>query len=293
MFRVIFAVLAVPVCVAVLAVCSAAPSWAYEIKPKTAESAFAAKPIPDIVGLTTDTEGSKAGPIFEAYLKDLPDVKPQANQTKFGNTNITYVTSMSFNSLAADNKPAESLTAAFSSPASGNRAYYITRELGFAKDKQPSKAEMIERVTKKYGAPTVIGDGHLYYFYKGGKIVSVKAKYDANSALTALEAPLDPKAAIALNDANGRGSCVAVLKREQATDKTIGKMADDAKGANCDGIVDVVLSPGITPDRAGKSNFTLIDIKRIVSADKIDADAFAAEKSESVTKTPLGNAPKL
>jgi hypothetical protein len=283
MLRGIFSGLTGLVGVGALIICAATSGWTYDIKPKTADSAFSGKSAPDIVGLTSDTDGSKASPIFEAYLKDLPGVTPQANQIKFGNTGITYVTSMSFNSPAADKKPAESLMATFSSPASGNRAFYITRELGFAQDKQPSKAEMIERVTKKYGSPTVMGDGHIFYFYKGGRIVSVKAKYDSTSALAALEAPLDPKAAVALNDSNGRGSCVAILKREQAMDKTLAKMADEAAGANCDGIVDVVLSPGIAADRVGKADFTLIDLKRIVSAAKIDSDAFAAEKNESVT----------
>ncbi len=55
----------------------------------------------------------------------------------------------------------------------------------------------------------------------------------------------------------------------------------------------VEISPGITPDRVSKTDFTLIDFKQIVSAAKIDTDAFAAEKDEALNKTPLGNAPKL
>ena len=55
----------------------------------------------------------------------------------------------------------------------------------------------------------------------------------------------------------------------------------------------VEISPGITSDRVSKAEFTLIDFKQIVSAAKIDADAFAAEKNETLNKTPLGNAPKL
>lgn len=281
---------------AFFAVCSiAAPAagWAYEIKPKAPETAFAGKLQPDIVGLSSDTEGSKASSLFEAYLKDLPGVKPEAAQQKFGGTNVTYVTSMKFVSPATSNHAGESMTAVFSSPASANRAYYIGRILGFASDKQPLKSEMIERVTTKYGAPTAIGDGRMYYFYKAGKVMSVKQKYTPASSLEALNAPINPKIAVALNDANGRGSCVAVLKRAQASDKTLGKLADEAKAANCDGLVTVEISPGITPDRVAKAEFTLIDFKQIVSSAKIDTDAFAAEKNEALNKTPLGNAPKL
>ena len=281
------------VCVALFSVTAPASGWAYEIKPKSPETAFSGKLQPDIVGLSSNIEGSKASPIFESYLKDLPGVKPETAQQKFGGTNVTYVTSMKFTSPPTSDHPGESMIALFSSPASSNRAYYIARNLGFASGKQPSKAEIIERVTAKYGAPTAIGDGRMYYFYKGGKVMSVKQKYTPASALDALNAPINPKAAVALNDSNGRGSCVAVLKRAQATDKTLDKLAVEAKGANCDGVASVEISPGITPDRVSKAEFTLIDFKQIVSAAKIDADAFAAEKNEALNKTPLGNAPKL
>lgn len=270
-----------------------AAGWAYEIKPKAPETAFSAKLQPDIVGLSSNTEGSKASPLFETYLKDLPGVKPETAQQKFGGTNVTYVTAMKFALAPTSTHPGESMLAVFSSPASANRAYYISRVLGFSAEKQPSKAEMIERVTAKYGQPTAIGDGRMYYFYKAGKVMSVKQKYTPASALEALSSPINPKIAVALNDANGRGSCVATLKRAQASDKTLDKLAAEARGANCDGLMTVEISPGITPDRVSKTEFTLIDFKQIVSAAKIDSDAFAAEKNEALNKTPLGNAPKL
>lgn len=269
-------------------------SWAYDIKPKSPESAFSAKLQPDIVGLSSATAGSKAGSVFESYLKDLPGVKPEPTQQKFGSTNVTYVTSMKFTSPASGNQPGQSMTAFFSSPASVNRAYYISRTLGFANDKQITKADMIQQVMAKYGdKPTAIGDGRLYYFYKGGKIVSVKQKYTPASALDALDAPINPKAAVALNDADGRGSCVAMFKRAQALDKSLTKLVDEAKAANCDGLVTVELFGGVAPDRVGKAEFTLVDFKQIVSAAKIDADAFAAEKDASVNSASQGNAPKL
>jgi hypothetical protein len=133
----------------------------------------------------------------------------------------------------------------------------------------------------------------MYYFYKAGKVMSVKQKYTPASALEALNAPINPKIAVALNDANGRGSCVAELKRVQVLDKTLDKLVTEAKTANCDGLVTVEISQGITSDRVSKAEFTLIDFKQIISAAKIDEDAFAAEKNEALIKTPLGNAPKL
>ena len=127
------------------------------------------------------------------------------------------------------------LSSSFSSPASANRAYFIARNLTFAQDQQPSKSEMIKQVMDKYGAPTIVGDHHLYYIYRAGKIVSVGAKYKGTAALDAIDRPLDPRAAIKLDDANGHGSCVAGVKRSQAKEKTLNAMLDEAKGANCDG----------------------------------------------------------
>lgn len=279
--------------VAFLAVALPTAASAYEIKPKSPETAFSGKLQPDIVGLSTATEGSKAAPVFEAYLKDLPGVKQESTQQKFGRTNVTYVTSMKFVSPASKNHPGESMLAMFSSPASANRAYYVSRTLGFANDKQVTKSDMIQQVMAKYGdKPTAIGDSRLYYFYKGGKVVSVKQKYTPATALEALNAPINPKVAVALNDANGRGSCVAMFKHAQTSDKSMGKLLDDAKAANCDGLLTVELFPGTSQDRVGKAEFTLIDFKQIVSSSKIDADAFAAEKDASATTAP-GNAPKL
>lgn len=271
----------------------ASPALSYEIRPKTPDTAFSGKLQPDIIGLSSQIDGSKAGSILETYLKDHPGVRPQAIQQKFGNTNVTYATAMSFQQKASATQGEETLTAAFSTPASGNFAYYVVRDLGFTKDKQPTKSSMIERVIDKYGAPTLIGDGQIYYFYRAGKIMSVKQKYTTASALDALNGPINPKAAVALNDRNGRGSCIAALKHVQAmADKSVAYLLADAKAANCDGLLAVGLKPGASADKIAHATFTLVDFKRIVSAAKIDSEALAAEKA-SGNRTASDNAPKL
>lgn len=271
----------------------ASPALGYEIKPKTPDTAFSGKLQPDIIGLSSHVDGSKAGSILEAHLKDHPGVRPQAIQQKFGSTNVTYASTMSFQQKASATQGEETLTAAFSTPASGNFAYYIARDLGFSKDKQPTKTNMIERVIGKYGAPTVIGDGQIYYFYRAGKIMSVKQKYTPASALDALNGPVNPKAAVALNDRNGRGSCIAALKHVQAmTDKSLAHLLDDAKAANCDGLLAVGLKSGASADKVDQATFTLVDFKRVVSAAKIDSEALAAEKAGG-NRTASDNAPKL
>ena len=127
------------------------------------------------------------------------------------------------------------LSTSFSSPASANRAYFVARNLTFAQDQQPSKADMIKEIMGKYGIPTIVGDQHLYYIYRRGSIISVGAKYKEATALEAIGKPLDPKTAVKLNGDTIRGSCVAVVKRAQARAKELSAMLAEAKGANCEG----------------------------------------------------------
>jgi hypothetical protein len=267
-------------------------SLAYDIKPKTPESAFAAKLRPDILGISTDSTADSARASFESAFKGRLDTKTDIQQQKFGGTATSFVAALIFSFPAGPKQTGEVLSTSFSSPASANRAYFIARNLTFAPDQQPSKADMIKQVMDKYGAPTIVGDQHLYYIYRAGSIVSVGAKYKEATALEAIDRPLDPRTAIKLNDGNGRGSCVAVVKRSQAKEKSLSAMLDEAKGANCDGALSVQLTPGATPGQVGNAQFTLLDFKRMISAAAIDDNALVAEKNER-NPTPQGNAPKL
>jgi len=267
-------------------------SLAYDIKPKTPETAFAAKLRPDILGISTDSTADSARASFESAFKGRLDTKTDIQQQKFGGTATSYIAALIFSFPAGPKQTGEVLSSSFSSPASANRAYFVARNLTFAQDQQPSKADMIKQVMDKYGAPTIVGDQHLYYIYRAGAIVSVGAKYKEATALEAIDRPLDPRTAIKLNDGNGRGSCVAVVKRSQAKEKSLSAMLDEAKGANCDGALSVQLTPGTTPGQIGNAQFTLLDFKRMISAAAIDDNALVAEKNER-NPTPQGNAPKL
>ena len=267
-------------------------SLAYDIKPKTPESAFAAKLRPDILGISTDSTADSARASFESAFKGRLDAKTDIQQQKFGGTATSYTAALIFSFPAGPKQTGEVLSTSFTSPASANRAYFVARNLTFARDQQPSKADMIKQVMDKYGVPTIVGDQHLYYIYRAGSIVSVGAKYKEATALDAIDRPLDPRTAIKLNDGNGRGSCVAVVKRSQAKEKSLSAMLDEAKGANCDGALSVQLTPGATPGQVGNAQFTLLDFKRMISAAAIDDNALVAEKNER-NPTPQGNAPKL
>src|SRR5580658_6401214 len=153
-------------------------SLAYDIKPKPSESAFAAKMRSDILGISTDATAESAQAILEAAFKGRLDTKTDIRQQRFGNTTVSYVAALTFDFPAGPKQTGEVLSSSFSSPASANRAYFITRALTFAQDQQPSRTEMIKEVMDKYGAPTIVGDHHLYYIYRAGKTVSVGTKYN-------------------------------------------------------------------------------------------------------------------
>jgi len=267
-------------------------SPAYDIRRRDSEYTFTAKMRPDILGISTDSTAESARTIFEAAFKGRVDTKTDIQEQKFGSTAVSYIAALTFDFPSGPKQTGEVLSTSFSSPASANRAYFIARNLTFAPDQQPSKTEMIKQVMDKYGAPTIVGNQHLYYIYRAGRIVSVGTKYKEVAVLDAIDRPLDPRAAIKLDGANGHGSCVAAIKRSQAKEKTLSAMLDEAKAANCDGTLSVQLTPGAAADRIGNAQFTLLDFKRIVSAAAIDGDALAAESRER-NPMPQGNAPKL
>ena len=283
---------ALVVTLAVGAAALPATTQAYEIKPKTPETAFSGKLRPDILGISADSTADSARTMLETFFKGRTSATSDIQQQKFGNTAVSFISALNFSLPAATGQNGEVLTSSFSSPASGSRLYFLARNLTFAKEQQPAKADMVKDVMGKYGVPTIVGDQHLYYIYRGGSIVSVGTKYKEATAIDAIDKPLDPKAALKLNGETIRGSCVAVVKRAQAKEKALAAMLVEAKGANCDGVLSVQLIPGAAPDRVGIAQFSLLDVKRVISAAAIDNEAMAAEQNER-NAVPKGSAPKL
>ena len=167
-----------------------AASLADDIKPKAPETAFSGKLRPDILGISTESNAQSARAIFDSLFKGRTDTKTDIQQQKFGGA--SYVAALNFSLPAGSKQNGEMLSTSFSSPASANRAYFVARNLTFAQDQQPSKADMIKEVMGKYGVPTIVGDQHLYYIYRKGSIMSVGGKYKEATALEAIDKPLDP-----------------------------------------------------------------------------------------------------
>ena len=269
-----------------------AVSLADDIKPKAPDTAFSGKLHPDILGISAESNAESARAVFDSLFKERTDTKTDIQQEKFGNRGVSYVAALNFSLPAGPRQNGEMLSTSFSSPASANRAYFVARSLTFAPDQQPSKADMIKEVMGKYGVPTIVGNQHLYYIYRKGRIISVGGKYKQATALEAIDKPLDLRAAVKLNGDTVRGSCVAIVKRAQAKAKDLNAMLAVAKGANCDGVLSVQLVPGTPANRVGVAHFTLVDVKRVISAASIDSSALAAELSERQSM-PNGSAPKL
>jgi hypothetical protein len=266
-----------------------ARSLADDIKPKAPETAFSGKLRPDILGISNESTAETARAVFDSLFKGHTDTKTDIQQQKIGGA--SYVAGLNFSLPAGPKQNGDMLSTSFSSPASANRAYLVARNLTFAPDQQPSKADMIKEVMGKYGVPTIVGDQHLYYIYRKGSIMSVGGKYKEASALEAIDKPLDPKAAVKLNGDTVRGSCVAVVKRAQTKAKDPSALVTDAKGANCDGVLSVQLVPGTPADRVGIAQFTLLDVKQLLSATAIDGAAHSAGPGDGTS--PRGSAPKL
>ena len=271
-----------------------AASLAAEIKPKTPDSAFAGKLRPDILGISADATADAARSVFEATFKGRTDSKTEIGQAKFGGASAGYTATLNFSVPLTAKQSGEALVAGFSSPASENRVFFVSRTLNFAEGQQPAKAEMIKQVMEKYGTPTIVGDQHLYYVYRGNSIVSVGGKFGKPAlALEAIDKPLDPRMALKLNadSGHGRGSCVAVVKRSiAAKEKSLAALVGDARSANCDGVVSVQFTPSTQTDRISIAQFVLLDVKRVLSASAIDEEALAAGNGDAL---PKGSAPKL
>lgn len=266
-----------------------ATALASDIKPKMPDTAFSGKIKPDILGLSLEDDAAKARGAIEAHFKDRQGVKPSIGQQTFASTRASYIHSLTFDQPVSAKDGGEIISMMFSTPASANRAFFVSRTLAFAPAAQPLKADLLKQVMDKYGAPTLIGGQHVYYFYRGGKIVSVKQKYKPETALEALDKPVAPKAALALNNSKGQGSCVAAVKHIGTLDKTLKGLLAEAKDANCEAALTVTIAPGASADRTGKAEFMMVDFKRIMSAAAIDDEASKLGQSNA----PAGNAPKL
>ena len=148
-----------------------------EIKPKTPETAILRKAAPGYSGhLHGIRRPTPHAPPLKRPSRDVATAKTDIQQQKFGGTAIGYIAALNFSVPAGPKQTGEMLSSNFSSPASANRGYFIARNLTFAQDQQPAKADMIKEIMGKYGTPTIVGDQHLYYIYRKGSIVSAGAQ---------------------------------------------------------------------------------------------------------------------
>jgi hypothetical protein len=131
---------------------------AAEIKPKTPDSAFAGKLRPDILGISADSTADSARSAFETALKGRADGKSEIGQAKFGAAATGYLATLNFSVPLNAKQSGEALVASFSSPASENRVYFVSRTLNFAEAEQPTRTDMVKQVMDKYGTPTIVGD---------------------------------------------------------------------------------------------------------------------------------------
>src|SRR5882757_1076236 len=103
---------ALVVMLSVFSVLLPAMSEAYDIKPKTPNSAFAGKSRPDILGISADTTADAARAIFESSFKGRSDANTDIQRQKFGGTSVSYTATLNFG-VPAGAKTGEVLVANF------------------------------------------------------------------------------------------------------------------------------------------------------------------------------------
>jgi hypothetical protein len=126
-----------------------AASLASDTKPKPPETAFTGKLRPDILGVSTDATAESARAVFETRFKGHADAQSDIQLQKLGDSGVSFVAAVNFNLPTNPKQTGELLSGSFSSPASGNRAYFIARNLTFAPDQQPAKVDMIKEIMGK------------------------------------------------------------------------------------------------------------------------------------------------
>src|SRR5882757_11351563 len=89
-------------------------SLAYDIKPKTPESAFSGKLRPDILGISTDSTADSARTVLESFFKGRSNATTDIQQQKFGNTAISFISALNFSLPAGSSQSGEALTSSFS-----------------------------------------------------------------------------------------------------------------------------------------------------------------------------------
>src|SRR5882757_9647019 len=111
-----------------------AATQAYDIKAKTAESAFSGKLRPDILGISADSTADSARTVLEAFFKGRSSATSDIQQQKFGTTAISFISALNFSLASGSGQNGEVLSSSFSSPASGNHLYFLARNLTFARE---------------------------------------------------------------------------------------------------------------------------------------------------------------
>src|SRR6478736_6696869 len=89
-----------------------ATSFALDVKPKAAESAFTAKTHPDILGVSTEATADAALALLEAAFKGRAGTKADIQKQKSGG----HIAALTFDGPTASKQGGEVVAAGFSAP---------------------------------------------------------------------------------------------------------------------------------------------------------------------------------
>lgn len=235
---------------------------------------------PAILGITTDSAGERVarqlkahGDLWGARSKTLREETATPGPAGTGGPPYIQRVSLQLTPQSMEERTRfggnDTIRVEFSTPASGNTAVLISRELTFTGlVTPPSMVQYVEKLFADYGKPTLIADNRILWLYrKGGQLASVGRSYTAQSAMDALKSPRLPPDPPVIDTVLGVdvGKCVRALDGASVA-RDIARLWQEA---TCDAALVVLLSG--SEDRLRAASFQINDLERRAGNAALDA----------------------
>jgi hypothetical protein len=168
----------------------------------------------------------------------------------------------------------------FSGTASDNRLLFMSREAIFSRGHRPDMAETVKEIKKKYGAPSAVVKGTLYYFFRAGE----KLNYSDGCV------PAADRAAVVVPDPNIGGSYENYRTAAEAASRMAASFCDAAFVFKTQAEAIAAVPDG----DLGRLLSVAIDFHNFNTATALDKAAFAKSLSRAPARVPaLARAPRL
>ena len=249
----------------------------------------------DMLGISSGSDVATVSDRLKEHARGWPERPGQLIQSEstFGTGSLAqkYTYQITLGLTASDQEEmekrgvnSEEIRVRFTAPPSGNGAYLFYRTLS---GKEQSLEAFFTRMIEKYGIPSFVGNGLVFYIYKDGKLLSDGKSYTSMSAAAALARktpgpPVDVATKTNLMDCGELG---------MSRDLSGISAARDHKRVGCDAVLYFRLLP--FGDRFSVFTSGFLDILRTAEAGQIDAKALDEIKKQDLKSRPVAPPSKL